>query len=271
MSWDDLSKNKMKWPAVSEVHRYRKQVYEAVSNLISNLTDEQCANGITQDSPLWSLAMSFEHERIHLETSSVLLSEMPIEHVKFPANFPAYHPTANDNSIEKNPIAGQHYPINEMITVSSQKVTLGKARDYPSFGWDNEYGRRDYQVPEFKASKFLITNGEYLEFVRDGGYGNPDYWTDVGWKFRAFRNVKWPSFWMRKGPQGLHHFDLRLIFDEVPMKWSWPVVVNYHEAEAYAKWKSVKTGQKYRVMTELEHNAIRNPKQVSSSSSLSLF
>jgi len=266
MSWDDLSKNKMKWPSVAEVHKYRKQVYETISNMISNLTDEQCSQGIKQDSPLWALAMSFEHERIHLETSSVLIAEMPLEHITFPTNFPAYHPSANEHSVH-NPVAGKDYPSNEMIEVPSQKITLGKARDYPSFGWDNEYGRREYEVPTFKASKYLITNGEFLEFVRDGGYSNPDYWTDVGWKFRAFRNVKWPTFWSRKGPQGLHHFDLRLIFDEVPMKWDWPVTVNYHEAEAYTNWKSKQTGKKLRIITELEHNAIRSPQQVAERSS----
>ena len=37
MSWDDLSKNKMKWPSVEEVHSYRKQVYELVSKVISDI------------------------------------------------------------------------------------------------------------------------------------------------------------------------------------------------------------------------------------------
>jgi hypothetical protein len=97
---------------------------------------------------------------------------MPIEHITFPINFPSYHPSASQHSNEHNPVVGKHYPMNEMIEVPAQTITLGKSRDYPSFGWDNEYGRREYQVPSFKASKYLITNGEYLEFIRDGGYGN---------------------------------------------------------------------------------------------------
>ena len=72
------------------------------------------------------------------------------------------------------------------------------------------------------------------------------------------RNIKIPNLWVRKGPQGHHQYDLRLIFDVVPMPWDWPVVVNFHEAAAFAKWKSLKSGRQVRVITELEHKAIRD-------------
>jgi formylglycine-generating enzyme required for sulfatase activity len=210
--------------------------------------------------------MGFEHERIHLETSSVLMSELPIEYVKFPQGFPSYHPSTQDTSeIVRDPVAGVHYPAPEMVPVQAQAITLGKPADAPSFGWDNEYGRRTFDVPAFAASKYKTTNGEYLEFVREGGYARKELWTEAGWKWRAFRNAKWPFFWVREGPQGLNHFRLRLIFDEVPMQWDWPVSVNQHEASAFAKWKSLTTGRNMRVSTELEHNAMRNPSQQSGS------
>jgi hypothetical protein len=65
MSWDDLAKNNMSWPSVASIYEYRKIVYNKVSEVISNLTDNQCAN-ISVNSPLWSLVMAFEHERIHI-------------------------------------------------------------------------------------------------------------------------------------------------------------------------------------------------------------
>jgi len=260
MSWDDLSKNKMPWPSVAEVHDYRKQVYAKVSEAIANLSEEECSS-IDMKSPLWALAMAFEHERIHLETSSVLMAEMPVEFLRFPEHFPAYHASIpSDEQATQSPIRGVHYPINEMVAVEKQQVTLGKPVDYPSYGWDNEYGQRKYDVPAFRASKFKVTNGEFLEFIRDGGYGKPELWTKEGWEWRAFRNAKWPSFWVRTGPQGLNHFNLRLIFDVVNMPWSWPVSVNLHEAAAYAKWQSLRSlsSSTTRVLTELEHNAIRD-------------
>lgn len=262
MSWDDLSKNEMKWPSVAEVHQYRKAVYQEVTKLIqTGLTDQQLAS-IHQESPLWALLMGFEHERIHLETSSVLMAEMPLELLRFPEGFPAYHPGAVVQPV-KLPVAGENYPVNEMIPVPAQTVTVGKPRDFPSYGWDNEYGNRTFDVPAFSASKFMISNGEFLEFVKDGGYAKREYWTENGWGWRAFRNVKWPTMWVRKGPQGHHEYDLRLLFDVLPMPWSLPVMVNFHEATAFANWKSERSGdgRVYRVMTELEHRAIRDDEE----------
>lgn len=176
MSWDDLSKNKMPWPSVEEVHQYRKDVYKLVSNVITNLSEEQCQS-VNQSSQLWALIMAFEHERIHLETSSVLMTEMSTKYLSFPSKFPQYHPAITDTAIVHDPVPGEHYPVNDYIPVESTVVQLGKSRSFPSFGWDNEYGHRTYEIPAFKASKFKISNGEFLEFVRDGGYARRELWT----------------------------------------------------------------------------------------------
>lgn len=258
MSWDDLSKNRMTWPTVEAVHEYRSVVYQAVSAIIEQLSDADLKN-MGQDSPLWSLVMGFEHERIHLETSSVLINELPIDFVQRPEHFPKYHPSLPTRDQEVlQPQASVDYPVNEMVDVPAQTVRIGKNREFPSFGWDNEYGQREFCLPAFRASKYKISNGEFLEFVRDGGYARTELWTEIGWKWRTFRNAKWPTFWQRKGPQGHHEYDLRLLFDITPMPWSWPVSVNYHEAAAFAKWKSLQTGKNLRLLCETEHRAIRN-------------
>jgi len=75
---------------------------------------------------------------------------------------------------------------------------------------------------------------------------------------RSYKNAKWPYFWRNIGPQGLHQFELRLLYDVVPMQWDWPVVVNFHEADAFANWRASRTGKRIRVMSEIEHNAIRD-------------
>jgi formylglycine-generating enzyme required for sulfatase activity len=61
--------------------------------------------------------------------------------------WPAYAPSGNDEEI-----------TNEMVEVPDGVVELGKPSDFPSYGWDNEYGRRGVAVPAFRASKYLITN-----------------------------------------------------------------------------------------------------------------
>jgi formylglycine-generating enzyme required for sulfatase activity len=165
-------------------------------------------------------------------------------------------------------VAGVHYPVNRMIEVPQSDVTIGKSRDFPSFGWDNEYGKRTFTVPSFKASEFKVTNGEFLEFMMDGGYARNEFWTAAGWEWRAFRNVKMPTHFVRNGPQGSHEYVLRLLFDTTKsVPWDWPVVVCLHEATAFANWKSAKTGKQVRVLTELEHRAIRDHPAVPSTAS----
>jgi len=51
-------------------------------------------------------------------------------------------------------------------------------------------------VPSFEATKYPITNGEYLEFVVDGGYGRRDLWSDEGWQWVQQRQARHPTFWI---------------------------------------------------------------------------
>lgn len=95
---------------------------------------------------------------------------------------------------------GVDYPPNRMIPVHKSVVDLGKPPNFPSFGWDNEYGERSVGVPDFLASEHMITNGEYWEFVADGGYRSKEFWCDDGWAWRVHRNMKWPFFWQPAGP-----------------------------------------------------------------------
>jgi formylglycine-generating enzyme required for sulfatase activity len=87
-----------------------------------------------------------------------------------------------------------------MIAVRKDTVDLGKPPNFPSFGWDNEYGERRVDVPDFLASEHMITNGEYWDFVSEGGYRNQEFWCDDGWAWRKHRNMKWPFFWQPAGP-----------------------------------------------------------------------
>ena len=84
--------------------------------------------------------------------------------------------------------------------------------------------------PRFSASRYKVSNGEFLEFVKDGGYHDKHHWSTEGWGWRVFRNAKWPTFWTSVGPAGKHDYRLRTNFEVQPMPWSWPAEVNFHEA-----------------------------------------
>lgn len=265
MRWDDMSRPAQHWPAVSALRDYRAKVYALVRGVLER--HEGLAAGhapILRGHPLWALFMAFEHERIHLETSSVLLRELPSRWVARPAAWVPPHPTARplDAASEHGaaPQAGRDYPVNELLAQAGGRVVVGKPADHPSYGWDNEYGRRVCEVRPFAVARHLCSNGEFYEFVVAGGYTQRRHWSDEGWRWRQHCNAMRPSFWVACGPEGLHRYALRTCFEHVEMPWSWPVIVNYHEAQAYCAFQSERQGGvALRLLTEAEHNYLRDP------------
>jgi len=261
MRWDDLAADKPKaWPCVSEVHAYRKEVYKTVSEVIKNAPGfEALATDLTKCS-WWSMPMGFEHERIHLETSSVLMRELPLRLVRQPEAWPSLALT-NTSSTWQPPVQGVNFPENPHMSMEGTTVTVGRPWEEPSYGWDNEYGSKTMTTPSFTVSQMQITNGQFYEFVADGGYRDQSLWSSEGWGWACFRNIRSPTFWVRDGPAGLNQYKLRTPFKEVPMQWDWPAIVNYHEAKAYCAWLTRKNGCKdkpYRIMTEAENHVIRD-------------
>jgi len=231
MSWDDLSEENYHWPKVSEVIEYRLKVRSAVIGLINTL---ELSLPINWESPWWPIIMGIEHERIHFETSSVLIRQHDIVNVKSQPQWPACKDTGTA-------------PKNQLITVPAGELTIGKSYDDAYYGWDNEYGKHETQVEEFKASQYLVSNHEFLEFVEAEGYQQDKYWSDEGCSWRNFSKAKHPTFW--SWHEG---WRLRLMTEEVDMPWDWPVEVNYHEAKAFCVWKTQQKGQQIRMPTEDE-------------------
>jgi putative 4-mercaptohistidine N1-methyltranferase len=151
------------------------------------------------------------------------------------------------------------FPENPLLPVAAQEVRIGKPHDFPTFGWDNEYGGETRRVDAFRCSRYLISNGEFLAFVKAGAYLNREYWSDEGWQWRSFRNTRHPAFWVPEGPAGLHRYKLRTVFEIIDMQRDWPACVNFHEAKAYCAWRTRQEGggAPYRLLTEAEHHAIR--------------
>ena len=249
MSWDDMSKNEMHWPKVSAVREYRKIVYDIIVELIKTHPDLNHPEKFTLNSSWWALWMGFEHEKIHFETSSVLMRELPIEYLETPKFWPPLHPSKN------HPEAVVQ---NSWLKKSGETVTIGKPKSTPSFGWDNEYGSRAVAIKDFEYTKNQISNHEYLDFVASGAYITDKYWDEEGLLWRKYRNTKRPTFWVATGPEGSHQYDLRTLFEMIPLPMSWPAEVNFHEAVAYCHWKTEqdKTNLQYRLLTEAEFVAL---------------
>lgn len=232
MSWDDLNEAHYQWPTPTEVKAYRDQVRTLVIRLIETAPLQM---PVDWDNPWWAIIMGIEHERIHLETSSVLIRQHKLELVK---SSPHWQPFRESSAA----------PQNELISVMAGDVRLTQDKQHPYYGWDNEYGVHEARVNQFKAAKFLVSNSEFLAFVDAGGYLNSHNWEEEGKRWVAFTNAQQPIFWVKK----TNGWYLRLMTEEVPMPWDWPVEVNYHEAKAFCNWKSAETGMKVRLPTEDE-------------------
>jgi 5-histidylcysteine sulfoxide synthase/putative 4-mercaptohistidine N1-methyltranferase len=232
MSWDDLNDAHYEWPTVAEVTAYRQQVRTAVNQLIQSAPLQLPINW---DNPWWAIIMCIEHEQIHLETSSVLIRQQQIQWVQ---NQPAW---------QASELSGPA-PENTLLPVTSGEIQIGKSFDDAYYGWDNEYGQHQAEVEAFQASKYLVSNQEFLAFIDAGGYLNKYFWQEEGLQWREFTQAEYPTFWI-KNENG---WQLRLMTEVVPMRWDWPVEVNYHEAKAFCAWKAEATGETVRLPTEDE-------------------
>lgn len=235
MSWDDLNDAHYDWPDVKDVAAYRQQVRELIDQLID---DTPLTLPVDWNSLYWVIMMGIEHERIHLETSSVLIRQLPIDLLQDKQSL--WSPSEE---------RGADAPVNELLNVSGGTVEQGKSRENGLYGWDNEYGRYTTDVSGFKASKYLVSHREYLEFIEDGGYQEESHWTPEGWAWVKYQKATCPLFWI---PQSDGSYRFRTMLEEIDMPWSWPTETNYLEAKAFCNWKAAKTGEAVRLPTEEE-------------------
>jgi ergothioneine biosynthesis protein EgtB len=192
------------WPAIEQVRRYGARIRQELDSLL-------------RDAPEILLNTAIEHRLMHAETLAYMLHQLPLEKkIRQP----------------QTDVSERGQPRPESIEIPEGSVTLGLSRDAAEFGWDNEYDAHTLSVPAFTIDRYKITNGQYLEFVRAGGYQDRSLWAPTDWEWKAANDVVHPAFWkqVRDG------WSLQTMFDEIALPLSWPVYVSHAEASAYAHW-----------------------------------
>jgi len=246
MSWDDLNTAHYDWPSVSAVRDYRAAMRELIDDFIQAMPLEL---PIWQDAPAWIILMGIEHERIHLETSSVIMRQMPLDELRHGDELSPEERRLWASCGTSGPAAA-----NDWLPVAATTVRLGKPADDRTFGWDNEYGTDTVHVPAFRAARRLVSNQEFLEFVEDGGYREERWWTEEGRGWLHYTRAGHPKFWLR---DAAGHLRQRNLLEEVPLPLNWPVEVNCLEAQAYCAWLAARTGENVRLPTEPHWYALR--------------
>lgn len=205
------------WPREAVVREYNSRVRKELDRLINGAAPDGSGNAFPADGTL--LQVAIEHRLMHVETLMYLLHELP---------FNRKIPQIESMGIgESGPS-----PSFESVEIPGGTATLGQKRAGGSFGWDNEFELNQVDVPMFGIDAYPITNEQFLEFVRAGGYASKSLWEDADWEWKSRGALEYPHFWLREGDGWAY----RGMFGKRSLPVNWPVYVSHAEASAYCHW-----------------------------------
>ena len=117
------------------------------------------------------------------------------------------------------------------VLVPAGPFTMGTSSE--PWALDNERPAHTVHVPAFYLDTTPVTNGAYLQFIADGGYDDPRWWSAAGWEHRQRAGLSAPLYWRRDGGGWVR---TRFGVTE-PVAAAEPVLhVCWYEARAYAAW-----------------------------------
>ena len=204
------------WPSAQETRRYNAGLRDSLDDALRASDAGDLGSARLGDGRLIEVAI--EHRLMHAETLCYMLHQLPLERKYWRAD--AALPTAP-------PLTAR------MVEIPAGTATLGmpRASDGP-FGWDNEFEEHRVEVPAFAIDVCNVTNRDYLDFLREGGYQERSLWSAAGWDWISSQGRESPAFWVRRGDSWAY----RTMFEEIPLPLDWPAFVSHEEASAYARW-----------------------------------
>jgi iron(II)-dependent oxidoreductase len=204
------------WPSVAGIREYNQQLRQQLDAAIAANAAKDANLGCLERGRL--LEVAIEHRLMHAETLCYMLHQLPVDR-KF------------TQAMAPPPSAPARLRPTAEIPAGTATLGLARSEDGP-FGWDNEFEQHRVEVPAFAIDAYNVTNGNYLQFVRDGGYEDRNLWSDSGWMWITSQEHRHPSFWVPDGESWRY----RGMFAEIPLPLYWPVYVSHDEASAYARW-----------------------------------
>ena len=233
--WARSNRGLLSRPTVKEVYAYRASVDERMRDLMESDSLDSNFHFL--------LELGLNHEQQHEE---LLITDIKNVLALNPLK-PVYQPQTVRSAVDA--------PTNRYLQFAGGLVEIGFAGT--RFSFDNERPRHRVWLNDFSLQNRLVTNGDYLQFMKDGGYSDFRHWLSDGWALVQQEGWKSPMYWEDQDGQwysmtlsGLRPLDL-----------SEPVChVSYYEADAYAKW----AGKRLPSETEWEHAAASVEDQIDS-------
>jgi ergothioneine biosynthesis protein EgtB len=197
-------------PALSTILKYRQFVDDAIVDLFSKKLHKK-ADALLQ--------LGINHEQQHQE---LILTDIKHAFWSQPLQ-PAYQ--------SGKPSAVAPAALN-WVQFDGGTYSIGHVG--PDFAFDNESPNHEVLLQPFRLASRLVTNGEFLRFMEDGGYQRPELWLSEGWDTVCQLRWSHPLYWEKKEDHRWRQFTLSGMR---PLELHEPVChVSYFEADAYARW-----------------------------------
>ncbi|WP_394822670.1 ergothioneine biosynthesis protein EgtB [Pendulispora albinea] len=215
----------MSRPTLEEVYAYRRAIDEEMGHLLARDLDGDIASVVEL-----GLHHEQQHQELLLTDIQHVLSQNPLR--------PRYvdAPESRAARPADSAVGPSDLPPLEWISAPEGLRTIGHgpaADGTTSFSFDNETPRHRLFVPAFSLASRLVTCGEYIDFIEDGGYERPELWLSDGWAARRAEQWEAPLYW-EKHDGTYHAFSLHGLQPIDPRR---PVAhVSLYEAYAYATW-----------------------------------
>lgn len=217
-------------PTVAQVLDYRSHVDAHMAQLLAQAGEDQ--------SLLARVVLGLNHEQQHQE---LILTD--IKHL-FSRNplMPAYrtHLTALPSQ--------QSAPSLAFIACPGGVQEIGATGD--DFCFDNETPRHQVLLQPHALADRLVSNGEYLDFIRDGGYSRSQLWLSDGWALRCEQDWQRPLYWLESLEEQFTLNGVQAISPADPVSH-----LSFYEADAFARW----AGARLPTESEWEHAAHQLP------------
>lgn len=221
-------------PLVQEIYDYRKHVDQSLNELLQ----VECSQDI-----LSRIELGIHHEQQHQE---LILTDLKYNLGHNPL-LPAYQAKEPSTSSAAP-------PRKQVLTFNEGKCQIGTNPD-SGFCFDNESPQHAIWLNSFCIESNLASNGEYLEFIQDGGYSNPALWLSDGWVECQTRGWRAPEYWVQKEGEWFEY----TLYGLAPVNPQYPVChVSFYEADAYARWANRRLPTEF----EWEHATTANEGQI---------
>jgi len=199
-------------PALDTVFEYRAHVDEAMTRLLDQSVDRPVGDLVE---------LGLNHEQQHQE---LLLTDILHMFAQNPLK-PAFRTPV--------PLEVEAHSGDEENWLNFDGGIVGIGHGEDGFAFDCETPRHEILVHPFKLASRAVTNGEWMNFIADGGYENPALWLSDGWATVQSREWETPLYWQWKDGEWWS-MTLRGL---QPVDPAAPVAhVSFYEADAYASW-----------------------------------